>query len=308
MIASCKNWIRGGSVLALLVGLGLLYFFGIQHKAAPGARFIVVTGISSSGKSSTVDVLRKMLGDDCVVVRLDDYIQRIVEAKARELAWNEHNSVGPMEFLRMHFAQDFGHAVFDYEIRATFLDYTIFYDAIRAAGAQHKYVCVDTIVESSRCRQELEQVVGSGADSLWVLLYCPLQTIAHRLHQRANMASFVSHGISLATYESFLAMYTISKGEHWTPIDSLNARDTRVLLDTSINTILVPVPYDKLMAYKERLDVFRKRFLREFGLDHAPHAVVPIYPAQRHDLVVDSDKKQCEEIAHEIQQALMVRQ
>ena len=295
------HWLHVSLIVVVIAALFLAGIVVWRDQTAVDTQFIVVTGISSAGKSSSVDALKKMLGSDCAVVRLDDYIQKIIEAKARQLSWNEQSPVGPMEFLRTHCGQDLGHAVFDYEIRANLLDYSFFYDAIRAAGRENRYVLVDTVVESSRCHEELQSVVGSKT-AFWVLLYCPLQIIEHRLQVRQNMGSFANHGISLATYESFLAMFTRTKGAHWTAIDSLHPHDTRMLLDASINNVLVPVPYDKLMAYKERLNVFRKRFLEHFCLDNQHHSLVPIYPTERYNLVLNSGTTPCEVIAQEIKQ------
>ena len=51
---------------ALIMGLmGVLFCMGgffLWHRAQSPQRFIVITGISSAGKSSTADALRKVLG------------------------------------------------------------------------------------------------------------------------------------------------------------------------------------------------------------------------------------------------------
>ena len=279
--------------------VGALFF--MWHRTKEPQKFIVITGISSTGKSSAADSVKKLLGEDCAIVRLDDYIQKIVEAKARTLLWDEHCSVGPMDFIRLYYENVAGHAIFNYEIRAHKLDYAIFYDAIRSAAESYRYVIIDTVLESSRCRNELEDVIGKK-DALWVLLYCPLHVIRQRLEDRAGMASFVHQGISLSTYESFLAIYTKNKGNHWTAVDIIDARETRILLDTSINGLLARVPYDRVMAYKDRCEIFRKRFLRWFGLEelHAAPASLPLYPVERYDLVLNSGTTSTEEISQKI--------
>lgn len=287
--------------LAALVCMGLWFVF---YKTASKPQCVVVSGISSSGKSTTVDVLARLLGDDCAVVRLDDFIQKIVETKARQLSWTEQNPMAPLEFLRAHVEQSSTNAVFDYEIRAHLLDYSLFYDAVRAALKAQKYVLIDTVVESERCRQELQAVI-SGFNPLWVLLYCPLNIIEKRLRERSNMASFANNEISLATYESFLAMYTPDKKAHWTALDALHPLATRVLLDSSVNSFLQRVTYDQVIGVKERLYGFRKRFLQHFGLAQK-HSDVQIYPAQRYDLVIKTATTPSEVVAQEIKLALEV--
>lgn len=287
-------------LMVVLVGVGCFFAF---HTARQSQKCIVITGISSTGKSSAADALKKMLGRDCTIVRLDDYIQTMVETKARECSWNERMAVSPMEFLRLKYEQDQGRVTFDYEVRADLLDYEPLYDAIRMARESHRFVIVDTAVESARCRKELEQVVGAQ-NSCWVLLYCPFKVVAQRLLDRSNMASFANLGISLATYESFFAMYTNKKGEHWTPVDTVDAHETRMLLDASINEMLSRVPYDKVVDSKHRADAFRRRFLADLGLDHDLHAAVPLYPLERYDLVLNSAAASPEATAQAINQKL----
>lgn len=280
-------WESHRLIIGLIVFVVCIGIFFVMNAQRGPHHVIVITGTSSSGKTSAAYVMQRRLGSDCSVVRLDDYIQKMIENKARELSWNEHMSVGPMDFIRDRREAAVGHGVFEYEIRANLLDYSPFYDAIRAAMEEHQYVIVDTIIESDRCRRELEAIVA-GHRAFWVLLYCPLSVIEQRVLSRDNLGSFAHTDVSLATYESFLALYTQEKGEHWTAVDTLNAHEMRVLLDTSINAFLACVPYAHRMEYQDYTRLFRSRFLNSFGLDRVPHAAVPIYPAQRYDLVLNS--------------------
>lgn len=282
-------------LIASVISLGLWF----KNKSRSAAQVIIVSGVSSSGKSSLVDALHEQLGDASVVVRLDEFFQKIVAEKATQLGWSAHSSVGAWDFLRAYVDDDVAQEVFDYEIRTKMLSYQLFYDAVAQACKKYDYVLVDTVVECMRHYNELQQVVD-GMDVKWVLLYCPLDVVSHRLETRANMASFVNNGISLATYESFMAMFTPQRSASWPALELLDSVKIQKQLDSAIHHVLRKAPSQVLGYYKKHINAFRERFLHYFGLQEPVPQQVKVYPAFRFDVVLNSTSGTPQELAQQV--------
>jgi len=282
-------------LFASVISLGLWY----KNKTRVAAQVIIVSGVSSSGKSSLADALQEQLGASSVVVRLDEYFQKIVAERARQLGWTAHSSVGAWDFLRAYVDDDVAQEVFDYEVRTKMLSYQQFYDAIAQACKKYEYVLVDTVVECMRHYNELQQVVD-GMGVKWVLLYCPLDVVAHRLETRANMASFVNNGISLATYESFMAMFTPQRSASWNALEMIDSLKIRKQLDGAIEHVVRNAPSHALGYYKKHVNALRERFLQHFGLLESAQPGVNVYPAFRFDVVLNSTLGTPQELASQV--------
>ena len=114
------------------------------------------------------------------------------------------------------------------------------------------------------------------------------------------MASFVNTGISLATYESFMAMFTPLRGVNWQALDMLDPQTTRAQLDESIVQVLNQVNKKTFAQYKKNTDAFRRRFVTHFGLLSETSKPVEVYPAFRFDVVLNSHAATPQELAKQI--------
>ncbi len=282
-------------LIASLVVIGIWYK---SRSSSPG-NVIIVSGVSSSGKSTLVNALQETLGKQSTVVRLDEFFQKIVDDKACKLGWNAHSRVGAWDFLRSYVDDEVNREVFDYEIRANMLSYQRLYDAIAIARKKYRYVLVDTIVESDAHYNQLVDA-AAGSDVLWVLLYCPLTVVANRLLSRDTVGSFVRDGISLATYESFMAMFAPRAGVSWQPLDALAPQKTRDQLDAAIAMLLAKVSPREYVQYQKHTHAFRNRFLHHFGLAEPAHNVVQIYPAFRFDVVLNSNSATPQDLVKQV--------
>jgi chloramphenicol 3-O-phosphotransferase len=274
--------------------LGCALFFGIGSGIFLYLRFskkecevTILSGTSSAGKSTLAAEIKKNFEGSVCVVALDDVISQIVAQKARALGWHEQMAESPWECIKKYVRKKTGKYVFDYQIRTEWLDYQPLYDAVKSACAQNDHVVVDTIIESSKQYDDLLRAV-SGKKVTKKLVYCPLQVFAQRIKNRADMASFSGFGISLATCESFMAMYTtkaLVQGS--SAVDEISAIEIKKLLDESIQVMLQAQTDEQFVESKQYAQELSRRFLKQFGGDSV-HAKIAIYPAFIFDEIVIS--------------------
>jgi chloramphenicol 3-O-phosphotransferase len=270
-----------------------LIFFGVFFlikSTKKNAQVIVINGISSAGKSTLADSIKKSSDKDCSVVRLDDYFSKIISINAKLCGWIPQNSVSEWAFLKDFYTKKTGRLIFDYQIRANFLDYTPFYEAIAFACQKYEVVIIDGIIESQKQYDEIEKII-KGLNVVRKLVYCPLEVVAQRIKNRSDMASFSTQGgISLSIFESFMAMYSPNKVDvNQKKIASLERGSIKKLLNESIAHALHLATEESFIETKEYTRELKKRFLSHFKLS-SEQDIVDIYSVFLFDeLIVSSN-------------------
>ncbi|MBM3894343.1 hypothetical protein FJ366_01995 [Candidatus Dependentiae bacterium] len=279
-----KNLVYIFLVTFLAVG-SFFYFRSNTHDCV----VTVISGTSSAGKSTYAAKIKKQSNKKACIVALDDFISQIVTQKAIALGWREEDAQGPWEFIKKYVIKKTGKYVFDYEIRTQWLSYQLFYDAIVKACAGCEEVIVDTIIESQQQYDDLMNILKTKTVRK-VLLYCPLQVIAQRIKNRADMASFSGLGISLATYESFMAMYSSDQPDKQNqPVDTIQLTEVKKILNESIEIMLQTQGDEDFVEAKQYAYNLLQRFTRHF-MERGASGVVKIYSAFAFDEIISSSQ------------------
>ena len=274
------------------LGIALVFFGVLQliKSTKNSAQVIVINGVSSAGKSTLADSIKKASNNDSCVVRLDDYFSKIISNHAKLCGWAPQNPVAEWEFLKDFYTKKTGHLIFDYQIRTDFLDYAPFYEAIAAACKKYELVLIDAIIESKKQYDEIEKII-QGLKVTRKLVYCPLEVVAQRIQNRSDMASFSTQGgISLSIFESFMAMYSPIKTDvNQKKIASLERSSIKKLLNESISNALHLATEESFTETKEYTRELKKRFLSHFKLSSQQN-IVDLYSAFSFDeLIVSSN-------------------
>ena len=257
-----------------LVFLGVLQLTKSTKKSA---QVVVINGVSSAGKSTMADSIKKASDTDCCIVRLDDYFSKIISNNAKFCGWTPQNPIAEWEFLKDFYTKKTGHLIFDYQIRTDFLDYAPFYEAIAVACTKHELVVIDAIIESQKQYDEIEKII-QGLKVTRKLVYCPLEVVAQRIQNRSDMASFSTQGgIALSIFESFMAMYSPSKTDaNQEKIATIERSVIKKLLNESISNALHLATEESFIETKEYTRELKKRFLSHFKLSSEQN-IVDIY-------------------------------
>jgi len=276
--------------LLCFLGIALVFLGALKltKSTKKSVQVVVINGVSSAGKSTMADSIKKASDNDCCIVRLDDYFSKIISNHAKLCGWATQNPVAEWEFLKDFYTKKTGHLMFDYQIRTDFLDYAPFYEAIAAACKKYELVVIDVIIESQKQYDEIEKII-QGLKVTRKLVYCPLEVVAQRIQNRSDMASFSTQGgIALSIFESFMAMYSPTRTNlNQEKIATIERTVIKKLLNESISNALHLATEESFTETKEYTRELKKRFLSHFKLSSEQNSV-DIYSAFSFDELIVS--------------------
>lgn len=236
-----------------------------QNKSG---KLIVVDGTSSAGKTTIVNYVKPLLGDACMYIAVDDFINEV--------------------FLEQYVAP----VSKEKFIKRIFHQYDKMYDYVRTIVSCGKSVVLDTVLVGL---EGLDSEIYSlnklrGLPTLFVLVYCPLPVLVARIKKRNHDA--VSQKRPQDKRPLFLAVKQISEifcASNIKSIDTLSRHDVLEACNEARR---------ELGNNEAEFVAFKKYVLSHLSLDTKKS--IFIAPRLHYNYILNSEESSPTENAHKL--------
>ncbi len=242
----------------------------IPQKKAIQGKIILIDGTSTSGKTSIVNELVKILHEPYEKVAIDDFVIEVImqqkklnlpKAQFIERIWNASDKM---------------------------------FDKINQLAKQGINICIDTVLSGIEGEKELLHGLSrlNGLNTKMILVYCPLNILAQRVFQRNEQAireNNLENIRSLIDVVRFADIYKPQKSKNDIIVGQISIKDIEYAYTPPKNSTDI-----EIKNYNEIKDILIKHF------ELIDKNFVNITSNINYDFIVDSSKRNPVECAENI--------
>ena len=206
------------AIVALMVFTPIQSIISVNATENPIA--VLLTGTSSSGKTSTTKALSKLWGDSYAIVNIDDFVdgkdwECIKEKLSIEWGFDKSDGSDLGSFIENYLGQS-DRQVERQLFQSAFQNGLVEY--IQHIASSSKNIVVDTV---DPYIYDNFSIILPNSHIVKVLLYCPLSVIGQRIEKRNMSDNLDEHRDLYAPFLAFPRMYKIKESDDEIVVDKI---------------------------------------------------------------------------------------